>query len=204
MIDLSALKDKIPDSVYSELPETVTRFNLDFPLRLAHFMAQIAHESMNFSRKEENLMYSADRLLVVFPKYFNQESVKYYALQPENIANHIYSNRMGNGNESSGDGWKYRGRGYIQLTGKDNYSAFDQFVPESIIDNPELVAIKYPLLSAGWFWNSKNLNEIADDNNIDLITRRINGGFNGLEDRKVKFVKFYELLKNDRNNCIPS
>jgi len=120
MIDLSALKDKIPDSVYSELPETVTRFNLDFPLRLAHFMAQIAHESMNFSRKEENLMYSADRLLVVFPKYFNQESVKYYALQPENIANHIYSNRMGNGNESSGDGWKYRGRGYIQLTGKDN------------------------------------------------------------------------------------
>lgn len=198
MIELSKIKSLIPESVYDELFETAIRFNLSSPLRIAHFLAQIAHESNNFSAKEENLNYSTKGLLDKFSKYFTQYSAAQCARKPEKIANIVYCNRNGNGNELSGDGWKYRGRGFIQLTGKDNYKAFDLVVTENVVENPIFVATKYPLLSAGWFWNSKRLNDIADlgkdQQIVESITKRVNGGYNGLEDRINKFNKFYGAL----------
>lgn len=199
MINLSALKDKIPDIVYDELFDTATRFQLNSPLRIAHFLAQCHHESMGFSRKEENLNYSADGLLKTFKKYFTPDLANQCARQPEKIANIVYANRMGNGAGLSGDGWKYRGRGYIQLTGKDNYAAFDLAVTENILENPNYVATKYPLFSAGWFWNTNRLNDLADrgadQQVIADITKKINGGYHGLEDRVNQFNKFYGLVK---------
>lgn len=199
MINLSALKDKIPDIVYDELFDTATRFQLNSPLRIAHFLAQCHHESMGFSRKEENLNYSAERLLQVFPKYFNPDQAKLYARNPVIIASRVYANRMGNREEDSGDGYRYRGRGYIQLTGHDNYKAFDLAVSDDVVGNPDFVAMKYPLFSAGWFWNSRKLNDLADlgaDQQVVAdITKKINGGYHGLEDRVNQFNKFYGLVK---------
>lgn len=199
MINLSALKSKIPDVVYDELFDTATRFNLNSPLRIAHFLAQCSHESMGFSRKEENLNYSAERLIQVFPKYFNLNQAGLYARNPVIIASRVYANRMGNREEDSGDGYRYRGRGYIQLTGHDNYKAFDLAVSDDVIGNPDLVATKYPLFSAGWFWNSRKLNDLADlgaDQQVVAdITKKINGGYHGLEDRVNQFNKFYGLVK---------
>lgn len=199
MINLSALKGNIPDHVYDELFDTATRFNLNSPLRIAHFLAQCHHESMGFSRKEENLNYSAERLLQVFPKYFNPDQAKLYARNPVIIASRVYANRMGNREEDSGDGYRYRGRGYIQLTGHDNYKAFDLAVSDDVVGNPDLVATKYPLFSAGWFWNSRKLNDLADlgaDQQVVAdITKKINGGYHGLEDRVNQFNKFYDLVK---------
>lgn len=199
MINLSALKGKIPDFVYDELFDTATRFNLNSPLRVAHFIAQCHHESMGFSRKEENLNYSAERLLQVFPKYFNPDQAKLYARNPVIIASRVYANRMGNREEDSGDGYRYRGRGYIQLTGHDNYKAFDLAVSDDVVGNPDFVAMKYPLFSSGWFWNSRKLNDLADlgaDQQVVAdITKKINGGYHGLEDRVNQFNKFYDLVK---------
>lgn len=199
MINLSALKGNIPDHVYDELFDTATRFQLNSPLRIAHFLAQCSHESMGFSRKEENLNYSAERLLQVFPKYFNPDQAKLYARNPVIIASRVYANRMGNREEDSGDGYRYRGRGYIQLTGHDNYKAFDLAVSDDVVGNPDFVAMKYPLFSAGWFWNSRRLNDLADlgaDQQVVAdITKKINGGYHGLEDRVNQFNKFYGLVK---------
>lgn len=199
MINFSALKGNIPDSVYDELFDTATRFQLNSPLRIAHFLAQCSHESMGFSRKEENLNYSAERLLQVFPKYFNPDQAKLYARNPVIIASRVYANRMGNREEDSGDGYRYRGRGYIQLTGHDNYKAFDLAVSDDVVGNPDFVAMKYPLFSAGWFWNSRKLNDLADlgaDQQVVAdITKKINGGYHGLEDRVNQFNKFYGLVK---------
>jgi len=199
MINFSALKGKIPDSVYDELFDTATRFQLNSPLRISHFLAQCHHESMGFSRKEENLNYSAERLLQVFPKYFNPDQAKLYARNPVIIASRVYANRMGNREEDSGDGYRYRGRGYIQLTGHDNYKAFDLAVSDDVVGNPDFVAMKYPLFSAGWFWNSRRLNDLADlgaDQQVVAdITKKINGGYHGLEDRVNQFNKFYDLVK---------
>lgn len=199
MINLLSLKGKIPDIVYDELFDTATRFQLNSPLRIAHFLAQCSHESTGFSRKEENLNYSAERLLQVFPKYFNPDQAKLYARNPVIIASRVYANRMGNREEDSGDGYRYRGRGYIQLTGHDNYKAFDLAVSDDVIGNPDLVATKYPLFSAGWFWNSRRLNDLADlgaDQQVVAdITKKINGGYHGLEDRVNQFNKFYGLVK---------
>ncbi len=199
MINIQPLRGAIPDKVYDEIFDTATRFQLSSPDRMAHFLAQVAHESNNFAAKEENLNYSSEGLLRTFKKYFTAHEADQYARKPEQIASRVYANRMGNGDESSGDGWKYRGRGYIQLTGKDNYTAFDMAVPENIVENPIFVATKYPLFSAGWFWNSKRLNGLADggaDQQVVAdITRKINGGYNGLEDRVNKFYYFYGLIK---------
>lgn len=199
MINFSALKGNIPDSVYDELFDTATRFQLNSPLRIAHFLAQCSHESMGFSRKEENLNYSAERLIQVFPKYFNPDQAKLYARNPVIIASRVYANRMGNREEDSGDGYRYRGRGYIQLTGHDNYKAFDLAVSDDVVGNPDFVARKYPLFSAGWFWNSRKLNDLADlgaDQQVVAdITKKINGGYHGLEDRVNQFNKFYGLVK---------
>ena len=168
-------------------------------LRKAHFLSQCAHESGNFTFLSENLNYSADGLLKIFPKYFDKALALSYARNPQKIANRVYANRMGNGDEKSGDGWKFKGRGYIQLTGKNNYVAFGKAINEDIAANPDLVATKYPLLSAAWFWSSNSLNALADkgadDASVTAITKRVNGGTIGLPDRIKHFKEYYTLLK---------
>ena len=149
-MNVDKLKGHIPDSVIAQIPSIQEKFEINTSLRLAHFLAQCGHESGNFTVTKENLSYSAERLQVIFKKYFTAESAAEYARKADKIANIVYANRMGNGNQASGEGYKFRGRGFIQLTGKDNYTAFDKTVEDDIIANPELVATKYPLLSAAW------------------------------------------------------
>jgi putative chitinase len=194
-MELKKLATKIPDSVLSQIPAVMEKFKIDTPLRLAHFLAQCAHESGNFKFTTENLNYSKDSLMKVFGKYFpTEELAKQYERKPDAIANKVYGSRMGNGDEKSAEGSKFKGRGFIQLTGKENYTAFDKVVDEDILASPELVATKYPLLSAAWFWNSRNLNAIADTGNTDevvtKITKKVNGGTHGLADRISKFKLF--------------
>jgi putative chitinase len=198
-MNLAKLKGHVPDSVIAQIPFIQSNYKVNTLLRLSHFLAQCGHESANFRAVKENLNYSAEGLNKTFKKYFSTlESAKDYARQPERIASKVYANRMGNGNEVSKDGFKYLGRGFIQLTGKANYLEFDKSVPEDIMANPELVATKYPLASAAWFWNKNGLNEIADKGATDAvvksITKRVNGGIIGLEDRIQHFNEFYSLL----------
>jgi putative chitinase len=198
-MNLAKLKGHVPDSVIAQIPFIQSNYKVNTLLRLSHFLAQCGHESANFRAVKENLNYSAEGLNKTFKKYFpTLESAKDYARQPERIASKVYANRMGNGNETSKDGFKYLGRGFIQLTGKANYLEFDKSVPEDILANPELVAIKYPLASAAWFWDKNGLNTIADKGATDAvvksITKRVNGGTIGLEDRIQHFNEFYSLL----------
>jgi putative chitinase len=199
-MDINKLKGHIPDTVIAQLPDTIAKFELNTPLRLAHFLAQAGHESGGFKAVNENLNYGAKGLLGIFKKYFpTPEKAALYERKPEKIANLVYGGRMGNGPEASGEGWKFRGRGYIQLTGKDNYKAFDAVVAEAIVDNPDLVATKYPLLSAAWFFHKNGLHKIADQGATDAVvtsvTKRVNGGTIGLSDRIKHFKEYYNLLK---------
>jgi putative chitinase len=196
---LDALKGHVPQAVIDAIPDTAARFGITTPLRLAHFLAQCGHESGGFRATQENLNYSAKGLCGIFRKYFPSVTVAMqYERKPEKIANKVYANRMGNGNEASGEGWKYRGRGYIQLTGKENYKAFDATVPEDITANPDLVATKYALASAAFFFKKNGLWAIcdrgADDATVTAVTKRVNGGTIGLIDRKKHFKEFYHLL----------
>ena len=198
-MEIKALETKIPESVLEQIPDVIEKFKIDTPLRLSHFLSQCAHESGNFKFVQENLNYSAKGLMSVFKKYFPNETLaKQFERKPNAIANRVYANRMGNGDFNSGDGSKFKGRGYIQLTGKDNYSAFDKVVEENILDNPDMVATKYPLLSAAWFFENNNLFKICDKGATpDVVlelTKRINGGTHGLIDRQKKFEAFYKLL----------
>lgn len=198
-MNINNLVGIIPSNVLDQITTVMTTFKINSPLRMAHFLSQCAHESWNFKATTENLNYSSQALLKTFKKYFpTEEKALQYARKPELIGNLVYANRMGNGPESSGDGFKYRGRGYIQLTGKVNYQAFDRVVEDDIISHPNLVATKYPLLSAAWFWNSRNLNAIADTGGSDAVvtrvTRVVNGGTNGLSDRIKKFNTYYSAL----------
>jgi putative chitinase len=196
---LEALKGHIPDAVIAQIPDTAAKFNITNVLRLAHFLAQCGHESGGFKAVSENLNYSADGLKKIFPKYFPGNLNESYARQPEKIANRVYSSRMGNGDEGSGEGFKFRGRGYIQLTGKANYTSFDKMVEENIVENPDLVATKYPLASAAFFFDSNKLWSIcdkgADDATVTAVTKRVNGGTIGLADRIKHFKEYYNLLK---------
>jgi putative chitinase len=199
-MDIQKLKGHVPDAVLAQIPEVMEKFQINTPLRLCHFLAQCGHESANFKAVNENLNYGAKGLLGIFKKYFPTEAKALeYERKPEKIANLVYGGRMGNGPEASGEGYKYRGRGYIQLTGKDNYSAFDKVVPENILETPDLVATKYPLLSAAWYWNSRSLNTSADKGATELevtaITKKVNGGTIGLTDRIKHFNEFYALIK---------
>lgn len=198
-LKLEKLKGHIPDSVLSMIPETAEKFQINTPLRLAHFLAQCGHESGGFRAVQENLNYSADGLKKIFPKYFPGNLSESYARQPQKIASKVYGGRMGNGPESTGDGFKFRGRGYIQLTGKDNYTAFGKSINEDVLTNPDLVSTKYPLLSAAWFFNRNGLHKMADEGSTDAvvtkITRRVNGGTIGLADRIKHFKEYHELLK---------
>jgi len=199
-MNLENLKGHIPDSVITQISAVQAKFEINTPLRLAHFLAQCGHESGGFKLTQENLNYSAAGLMGVFKKYFpTQALADAYARQPEKIANKVYGGRMGNGLEASGEGFKFRGRGYIQLTGKDNYTAFDKSVEEEILVTPDLVATKYPLLSAAWFFYKNGLQKIADEGATDevvtKITKRINGGVIGLSDRIKHFNEYNNLLK---------
>jgi len=197
---LDKLKGHIPDAVLVQIPDTAAKFNITNPLRLAHFLAQCGHESGGWKATSENLNYSSKGLMGIFKKYFPTLALaEQYARKPIAIASRVYGGRMGNGAEATQDGFKFRGRGYIQLTGKDNYSAFDKFVPEEILANPDLVATKYPLMSAAWFFNKNGLWSIcdkgADQGTVTAVTKRVNGGTIGLPDRIKHFNEYYNLLK---------
>jgi putative chitinase len=198
-MNLEKLKGHIPDNVITQIPGVMSKFEINTPLRLAHFLAQCGHESGGFRLTKENLNYSAKGLMGIFKKYFPTEALaKQYERKPEKIANKVYGGRMGNGAEATGDGAKYCGRGYIQLTGKDNYTAFGKSINEDIAANPTVVAEKYALLSAAWFFNKNGLHKLADGGATDAvvtqITKRVNGGTIGLPDRIKHFKEYYHLL----------
>ena len=196
---LKKLSSKIPVQVLSELESVIREFDISNPFRLSHFLAQCAHESGNFKHVRENLNYSAEGLVKVFPKYFSKETALWYARKPEAIANVVYGSRMGNGDKNSGDGFKYRGRGYLQLTGKSNYKSFaDHIGDTNIMIDSDLVATKYPLTSAAWFFETKKLWKICDEglhaDVVKKVTLRVNGAYNGLSDRLSKTTVLSNLI----------
>lgn len=194
-LTLEQLRQIIPRNPYVSywhhaLEQLLPEYQIDTPQRMAAFLAQCAHESGGFSAIKENLNYRAATLRKIFPKYFpSDELAAQFAGKPEAIANRVYANRMGNGDEASGDGYRYCGRGLIQLTGKDNYSWFAaslEIGPEEASEYME--TFEGAAQSACWFWETNNLNQWADRGDILTLTKRINGGTIGLEDRK----KHYE------------
>jgi putative chitinase len=203
-MSLKSLQEKIgttPDGAFG--PGTMKKameFYKLTPVRAAHFFAQTSHETGGFKLFSENLNYSADGLQKIFGKYFPGNLEESYSRNPEKIANRVYGSRMGNGNEASGDGWKFRGRGALQLTGKDNYTAFAQYLQKpEIMTNPDLVATVYSFESAMFFFDKNKLWSICDqginDAAILALTKRINGGTHGLADRNEKTKKYYEYVK---------
>ena len=198
-LKLEKLRGHIPDAVIAQIPDTAAKFQINTPLRLAHFLAQCGHESGGFRATQENLNYSAKGLMGIFKKYFpTQALAEQYQRNPQKIASKVYGGRMGNGPESTGEGFKFRGRGYIQLTGKENYTAFGKSINEDMTANPDKVATHYPLLSAAWFFNKNGLHRMADEGSTDAvvtkITKRVNGGTIGLADRIKHFKEYYHLL----------
>ena len=168
-------------------------YGVNSKLRICHLFAQLDHES-GLKPIAENLNYSSAGLLKTFPKYFTQLEAIKYQRKPEMIANRVYANRMGNGNEASGDGWKYRGRGFIQITGKNNYTLLSKDTKIDYLNNPDLLLTEADsLISALWFWKLNKLNDLADKNDILTITKRINGGLNRINHRKELFNKYFLL-----------
>lgn len=198
MIQIKTLQAKLGVVADGKIgKKTLEAFAKHFALskeQVAHFFGQCAHESGNFTVFTENLNYSAERLLVIFPKYFDKDTAKEYERKPELIASRVYAGRMGNGNELSKDGWKYRGRGSLQTTGKNNYALFAEYVNnKEIINNPDLVAKDYAFDSALYYFSKNRIWSIAktiDNNTIAKVTKMINGGINGLSER-VKLTKYY-------------
>lgn len=193
------LKGHIPDTVYQQLPDTCVQFGIDGPKRLANLLGQAKHESAKFTVTHENLNYSADGLVKVFRKYFPTKALcEQYAHHPEQIANRVYANRLGNGDEASGDGWKHRGMGYLQTTGKDNQGAFFLSVGLPANSDPELIASTYPLASAAYFFKNNGLWVICDHGTdfatVSIITKIINGGQLGITDRVSYTQEFYNIL----------
>jgi putative chitinase len=173
-------------------------YDINTPRRVAAFIAQAAHESANFTRLRENLNYSASGLMSTWPKRFNQQTAQAYARQPEKIANKVYANRMGNGDETSGDGWRFKGRGLFQITGHDNYLAFstDAFGDDRLLtDSAYVETPEGAIKSACWYWNKNNLNDLADVGNIKDMTWRINGGYLGLEERQRHYTAALNVLE---------
>ena len=198
-LNLTKLKGKISDSVLAQIPDAAKKFNITTNLRLAHFLAQCSHESGDFKLVNENLNYSAQGLKTIFGKYFPGNLSELYARQKEKIGSRVYASRMGNGDEASKEGYKFRGRGFIQLTGKTNYEKFSTFIGEDCVANPDLVASKYPLASAAFFFESNKLWAVcdkgADTAAVTAVTKRVNGGTIGLADRQKHFNEYWNLLK---------
>lgn len=196
---LDNLRGKIPDAVLSQLPDTAVKFNINNVLRMSHLLAQCGHESGGFKRVEEGLSYSADRLKEVFPGLFEGAIAEAYARNPQKTASRAYAHKIGNGDEASGDGYKYRGRGFIQLTGRENYRNFAKFIGEDTESNPDLVATKYPLASAAFFFNSRKIWSICDEGAseavVTSVTRKVNAKLLALPDRIRHFNEYYNLLK---------
>lgn len=193
-IMIQKLTGHIPDNILQQLRNIA---EIDGPKRCSNFLGQIKTESA-FTKFSENLNYSAKRLMEVFPKYFTTEQAKVYANNPEKIGNRVYANRMGNGPEQSGDGYRYRGRGALQVTGKDNYTALGKYLNIDLISDPDKVATEYALASAAWFFTKNNLWTICDKGvdvaTITILTRRINGGEHGLQQRIQYTQEFYNIL----------
>lgn len=178
------------NALLDSLPEDM----IESPSRIAGFLAQTSHESGKYKFLTENLNYSDKGLLKTFPKYFNESNVMEYARKPEAIANRVYANRMGNGDEASGDGWRYCGRGLIQLTGKNNYQAFANSEQMNIEEVPDyLITYVGAVRSALWFWNKNNLNETADAGDLLMMTKKINGGTHGLAERTAEYKRILEI-----------
>lgn len=199
VLNLAGLTGQLPAAVIAQIPETAAKFGITSNLRLAHFLAQCALESTGFTATVENLNYRAARLMEVFPKYFRGVDPAAYANNPAKIANRVYANRMGNGDEASGDGFKFRGRGYIQLTGKNNYTSFSQFIGEDCVANPDLVATTYPLASAGFYFSSNNIWAICDRGADAATVTRVSTAVNGspphaVPERLQNFKKFMQAL----------
>jgi putative chitinase len=196
------LQEIVPSLNHEKAQSLIPALNLatreaeiNTPLRQAAFIAQVAHESQGFSCFVENLNYSAERLIEVFGKYFDPDEAQEYARQPEKIANRVYANRLGNGDEDSGDGWRYRGRGFIQVTGKENYREAGKFLKQDLVGKPELAeGLEVGARIAAWYWTSRDLNPYADRGQFDTITKRINGGLNGLNERRAYYMKAKAVL----------
>ena len=172
------------------------KYDISTPVRQAFFVGQCAHESNNFTRLEEGLNYSASRLMAVWPSRFpTLEAAAPYANNPEKLANKVYGGRADLGNKEDGDGFKFHGRGCIQLTGRDLYERCGEAIGADLINQPQLlVEPHYAAMSAAWFWNKKGLNALADSKDYDTMTKRINGGLIGLDDRKAKIAKVISVL----------
>jgi putative chitinase len=182
--------------------EIFSKFKINNNQRICHFFAQVMHESAGLSTLEENLQYSKQNLLKIFPKYFYRSNTGLYVNNKEAIANKVYANRMGNGNEDTGDGYRFRGRGIIQTTGKENYRHLNRFFQKTrpnqkinLMENPSLLAKNLELATeaACFFWHSKKLNTPADQNDIVAIRKSINGGLNGIEDCKNRLEQYLML-----------
>ncbi len=190
LIEAVGCSESNADRYLEHLSACMDCYEIDTPKRQAAFLAQIGHESGSFTITQENMNYSESRLLEIFPKHFTADQAKDYARQPERIGSRAYADRMGNGPESSGDGYRYRGRGLIQLTGKDDYAECGKALGIDLLRNPEL--LKEPQaasMSAGWEWERSKLNEIADLGDFKKLTVRINGGLNGYADRCDRWAK---------------
>lgn len=189
------VKDERAEKYLSDLKVVLPEHHIHTPLRICHFLAQVLHESALMRSVRENLNYSASSLLKVFSKYFKTEAeAERYARKPQMIANKVYAGRMGNGDEASGDGFRYRGRGLIQLTGKNNYRKFSDWISDDLVSQPDRVASDYAVHSAVYFWTTKHLNEHADVDDIRRITKIINGGYHGLAKREELLHKAKEVF----------
>lgn len=194
---LAAIAGKKVDPEYgAPLLAAITAHDINTPQRLAAFLSQCAHESAGFSVTSENLNYSAEGLRKTFAKYFPTDAIaKLYARLPQKIANRVYSSRMGNGDEKSGDGWLYRGRSWIQLTGKTNYQGFAKWIGINLIDTAVYLACpEGAVMGAAYFWDTHNLNTLADTGDVAKVTRVINGGVNGLADRQMLYQRALTIL----------
>lgn len=194
---MTSLIKKSPDEWYPLLAEMLPKYEINTAVRVAGFIAQCSHESVEFTVLRENLNYSADGLNKIFPKYFIKagRDATAYARNPEKIANVVYADRLGNGNTASGDGWRFRGRGVIQLTGFDNYVAFGKTKQLTALETIDYLETKRGALeSACWFWKTNNLNALGDTQDIVAMTKKINGGTNGLEDRKKLYTQALKVL----------
>lgn len=185
---------------YPHLEKNLPLFDIENEFQIAAFIAQTAHESADYSRLVENLNYSAKGLIATWPKRFNAVNAQYYARNPEKIANFVYADRMGNGSVAGGGGWKYRGRGILQITGRNNYATCSKAIYGDLrlLDTPDLLATDKDaaIRSACWFWKSNGLNELASNQLINEITKKINGGMHGADERSKKYIAALKTLRS--------